>query len=363
MGNLSPKTQTILKSLASIALVVLIIIFFFTKGLGYVAPFLVALLITFIIEKPVQFLSKRLRLGRGLAVAVALLLFVTLFGGLVVFVFYKLISELWRLAQEISRLDIQPAINFLQNLLERGQTWYFNLPEGLAKTIEQTINSNIKNVTQMFANVSSRLTEVVTYMIGFIVSLPQVLIFIVISLAATYFMSRDKNKISAFIYKQIPSSWGSRLRFIKEDMILALVGFLKAQVILMTITFLELLIGYLILGVKYAFFFALFTAIVDILPVLGTGTILIPTAIFYFISGNLVKGFGFLILYLTITAIRQSIEPKIVGKSLGLHPLVTLMSMYIGLKLFGVIGIFLGPFVMIIINTLQKIKILPSWKT
>ena len=200
-------------------------------------------------------------------------------------------------------------------------------------------------------------------MIGIVVSLPQVLIFIVISLAASYFMSRDRSKISGFIYKQIPSSWGSRLRFVKEDMILALLGFLKAQLILMTITFFELLIGYLILDVKYAFFFALFTAIVDILPVLGTGTILIPAGIFYLISGNIAKGLGFLILYLVITAIRQSIEPRIVGKSLGLHPLVTLMSMYIGLRLFGVMGIFLGPIVVIVINTLQKIKILPSWKT
>ena len=363
MGNLSPKTQTLLKTLASIGLVVLLIAFFFTKVIGYVAPFLVALLITFIIEKPVQLLSKKLKLPRGLAVAIVLLLFVTLFGGAIIFVFYKLISELWRLVQEISRLDIQPVIDFLRNILERGQSWYFNLPEGLANTIEQTINSNIRNITQIFSNISSKLMAAATYMAEFVVSLPQVLIFIVISLAATYFMSRDRNKIAEFVYKQIPPSWASRLRFIKDDMILALVGFLKAQIVLMSITFFELLIGYLILDVKYAFFFALLTAVVDILPVLGTGTILIPAAIFYFISGNLAKGFGFLILYLTITAIRQAIEPRIVGKSLGLHPLVTLMSMYIGLRLFGVIGIFLGPIVVIIINTLQKVKILPSWKT
>lgn len=363
MGKLSPKMQMALKTSAWIALVLLITILFFTRIIGYVAPFLVALVITFMIEKPVQLLEKKLRFPRGLAVGVSILVFVTLFGGTIIFVFYKSINELWRLAHEISRMDLKPFVAFLQDLLERGQTWYFSLPEGLANTIKQTVDSSIKNISQMFTEFSSKLTSAVTYMVGVVVSLPQVLIFIIVSLAATFFMSRDRNRISAFIYKQIPSSWRGKLRFVKDDMILALIGFIKAQAILMTITFFELLIGYLILGVRYAFFFALVTAIIDILPVLGTGTVLIPTAIFYLITGNLPRALGFIVLYLVITAIRQSIEPKIVGDSLGLHPLVTLMSMYIGLQLFGVIGLFLGPIAMIVLKTLQKAKILPSWKT
>jgi len=363
MGKLSPKMQMVLKTSAWIALVLFVTILFFTRIIGYVAPFLVALIITFMIEKPVQLLEKNLRFPRGLAVGISILVFVTLVGGTVIFVFYKSINELWRFAQEISRMDVQPIVGFFQNLLERGQTWYFSLPEGLANTIRQTVDSGIKNMTQMFSELSYKLTTAVTYMVGVVVSLPQVIIFIIISLAATFFMSRDRYKISTFIFKQIPVSWRDKLRFIKDDMILALIGFIKAQLILMTITFFELLIGYLILGVRYAFFFALITAIIDILPVLGTGTVLIPTSIFYLITGNLPRALGFIVLYLVITAIRQSIEPKIVGDSLGLHPLVTLMSMYIGLQLFGVVGLFLGPIAMIILKTLQRAKILPSWKT
>ena len=101
---------------------------------------------------------------------------------------------------------------------------------------------------------------------------------------------------------------------------LALVGFIKAQMILMLITFLELFIGFNIIGVKYAFFFALITAIVDILPVLGTGTVLIPTAIINFFMGNVAQGLGFLILYIVIFIIRQILEPKVVGQSWGCIP-------------------------------------------
>jgi len=258
MGKLSPKTQMIIKSLVWIVLVVLFVILFFTKVIGYIAPFLVAILITFIIEKPVELLQKKLRFPRGIAVAIALLVFVMLFGGIIIFVFYKIINELWRLAQEISRMDVKPVIDFFKDLLDRGQTFYFSLPEGLASTIRQTVDSYTANISGILTDISSKLTNVATYMISVIVSLPQAIIFIVISLAATYFMSRDKNKISEFIYKQFPSTWSSRFHYIKQDMILALVGFIKAQIILMSITFLELLIGYLILDVQYAFFFAFF---------------------------------------------------------------------------------------------------------
>ncbi|NLN41945.1 MAG: AI-2E family transporter [Clostridiales bacterium] len=146
-------------------------------------------------------------------------------------------------------------------------------------------------------------------------------------------------------------------------MIVAFVGFIKAQIFLMAITFLELLIGYQILGVEYAFFFALLTAIIDILPVLGTGTVLIPTAIVHFIMGNIPRALGFLCLYFIIFVIRQILEPRVVGQSLGLHPLVTLMSMYIGLRLIGVPGMFLGPIIVILVKAFYKAGFLPSWKT
>ncbi len=121
--------------------------------------------------------------------------------------------------------------------------------------------------------------------------------------------------------------------------------------------------GYIILDIKYAFFLAIITAIADILPILGPGTILIPGSVILLISGNHFQAAGFLGLYLIVTILRQFLEPRIVGGNIGLHPLVTLIFMYLGFRLFGFAGLILGPIFAIMLKSLQKAEILPSWKT
>jgi sporulation integral membrane protein YtvI len=160
----------------------------------------------------------------------------------------------------------------------------------------------------------------------------------------------------------MPEGWRNKIRTMKEDLFAALVGFIKAQSILISVTFIELLIGYSLIGVKYVFSLALITAVVDALPVLGTGTILIPAAAINLIMGNVPKALAFIALYIVILIVRQFLEPKVVAQSLGLHPLVTLISIYVGLQLFGIIGLFLGPIIVVIIKALQKARILPQWK-
>ena len=115
-------------------------------------------------------------------------------------------------------------------------------------------------------------------------------------------------------------------------------------------TFLEAFVGLSILGVNYAFILAVVIAIVDVLPILGTGTVLVPWAIFAFISSDIRLGIGLLVLYGVTLIVRQLVEPKIVGSTLGIHPLLTLASVYIGLELLGFIGIFVGPMVALFIK-------------
>ena len=254
---------------------------------------MLAFIIMVSIERSVGFLQKRLKLSRSIAVAIALLFFVGLVGGILVFTFYKLMNELWRLALELSRMDFNPIIDYFESLLEKGQELFFSLPDSLIDTIEQSIESYIPSLSKVASEISSWLMGIVTGMIEFVKFLPEVLVFLIVMMVSAYFMSRDRQKISEYLTKRIPSKWFQRIRSLRDDMMGAFVGFLKAQILLMGITFLELLIGYQILGVKYAFFFALFTAIVDILPVLGTGTVLIPTAILHFAMGNTPRALGF----------------------------------------------------------------------
>lgn len=331
----------------------MLVLLLLIKVIPYVAPFVVALFITFIIERPVSFLTTKLKLPRGAAVGIVLLFFTLVTGGIVILIFSELVNEIWRLTREIP--SAQVVKGYIDILLGRVQNLYLSLPAELERTIRDSLGSVV-------GSISAFLQSLLNYLLDMVKLLPQLFLFIVISLVASFFMSRDREKISRFVYKQMPEGWRNKIRTMKEDLFAALVGFIKAQSILISVTFIELLIGYSLIGVKYVFSLALITAVVDALPVLGTGTILIPAAAINLIMGNVPKALAFIALYIVILIVRQFLEPKVVAQSLGLHPLVTLISIYVGLQLFGIIGLFLGPIIVVIIKALQKARILPQWK-
>ncbi|MFO7294764.1 MAG: sporulation integral membrane protein YtvI [Clostridia bacterium] len=353
MISVSPRYRKYLKTTTRVVLVLLLVLFVPLKVLPYMAPFVVALFIAFIIERPVRFLTDKFRLPRGAAVGIVLFFFTLVTGGILILIFSELVNEIWRLTREIP--SAQVVKGYIDMLLGRVQNLYLSLPAEFESTIRDSLGSVV-------GSISASLHSLLNYLLNMAKFLPQAFLFIVISLVASFFMSRDREKISRFVYKQMPEGWRNKIRTVKDDLFTALVGFIKAQAILISVTFIELLIGYSLIGVKYVFSSALITAVVDALPLLGTGTILIPAAAVNLIMGNVARGFAFIALYIVILIVRQFLEPKVVGQSLGLHPLVTLISIYVGLRLFGIIGLFLGPLVVAIIKALQKAKILPQWK-
>ncbi len=149
---------------------------------------------------------------------------------------------------------------------------------------------------------------------------------------------------------------------IKSDLTGALGGYVRAQLILMSITFCELFIGLSVLNVKYSFILAIIIAIVDAIPVFGTGTVLLPWALISLLSGSYKMALGLLIIYAICLTVRQLLEPKIISSQIGLHPLFTLFAMYVGFRLIGLIGMILGPVAAIIIKNLldRRNKISPS---
>jgi sporulation integral membrane protein YtvI len=193
-------------------------------------------------------------------------------------------------------------------------------------------------------------------------TLPSKLVFLIITLISTFFITKDKYVIKEFIFRQLPETWGAKITTLKTDLFSALIGFLKAQLIILTITFVESFIGLSLIGVDYAFTLAIIIALVDILPVLGTGGIYVPWGIVNLALGNYGMAISLLVLYGVITVVRYMIEPKIVGKQLGIHPLATLISMFAGLKLIGVAGLILGPTTIVALKACQHAGILPKFK-
>ncbi len=353
MIQLSPKHKKYIKTTLWVLLIFSLVLLILIKVVPYIAPFVIALLITFMIERPVQFVIKKAKLPRGIAVAIVLFVFVLIIGGGLTLIFSNIVNEIWRLTREFP--SAQVIKQYIELIFEQGQDLYLNLPPDIEQSIRDALGSFI-------GNIGSYLQGMLNYLMGIARLLPQIFLFIIISLVASFFMSRDRDKVSGFIYKQLPEEWKIKIRSIKEDLLAALLGFIKAQFVLTSVTFIELLIGYSIIGVKYAFSFAIITAFVDMLPILGTGTILLPAGAVYLILGNVPRAIGFVVLYIVILIVRQFLEPKVMGQNLGLHPLVTLISIYVGMQIFGIPGLFLGPIIVAIVRALQKATILPQWK-
>ena len=158
-----------------------------------------------------------------------------------------------------------------------------------------------------------------------------------------FYFSVEYDVVCGALMRLVPARYAPRLPQWKKRAVGAFKRYLRAYFLLLLLTFFELLVGLAILGSDYVFLLAFLTALLDILPVLGVGTVLLPYALFSFVMGNRFLGLGLLILYGVITLVRQIVEPHLVGKSLGLHPILMLMSFYVGLRLFGVGGILIGP--------------------
>jgi len=192
-------------------------------------------------------------------------------------------------------------------------------------------------------NLSSLLARISSFLIGFAKNIPSLLISIFASIFTAFFLLKDNSFLKNFFIDFFGEKALLRFADIKNSFLDIAFSYLKAQFIIGSIIFTVLFAGFFYLGIKYSLLLAFFTAIIDAVPILGTGVVLIPMSVFNFITGNTSLGWGLLILYGIALLTRQLCEPKIIGQKLGIHPLLTLFALYSGMKLFGIIGLILGP--------------------
>ena len=185
--------------------------------------------------------------------------------------------------------------------------------------------------------------------------LPSIIISVITFILSLYFMVSDSELVADFLKKYIPKPLQIRASQLKTEVKRYMGGYLKAQLIMMNISFVILLIGLLILRVDYALIIAIAIAIFDALPLFGSGAILLPWSAIEFLSGETARGVGFLIIYLSVLLMRQLVEPKVVGKSIGMHPLLTLIAMYTGYRVFSIGGLILGPLTLMLIISFYKV--------
>ncbi|HEX3011498.1 MAG TPA: sporulation integral membrane protein YtvI [Syntrophomonadaceae bacterium] len=305
-------------------------------------PVILAVIIALLIEPVVNFFEKRFRMGRGLAALVSLLVVV---GGF----FYILFLILSVIIKEMTGMYLAAAshsdqiINQVMSSVTNLKLFYLNL--SIPSQIEPSIQNSLQKAIAWLQGLMDHSINSLAQGIAF---LPDLFIFLVIATVATYFIIRDRAQLRQFTLDILPGTMRSKTREIIGQLFKALVGFLKAYSILISITTAITMISLGILGVKYVLTLGIIIGLMDILPILGPGTVFVPWIMWEFISGSTRMGLSLLFVYIIISAVRQFLEPQIVGENIGLHPLATLVSLYAGLQLGGIVGMVLGPILVVI---------------
>lgn len=321
-----------------------------TIVLGALIPFIIALIIAILVEPIVIFLENKLKFSRSFAVIFSLLLVFGIILVLLIMASSRLIIELVQLSDNLSDIS-NHFITLGWQMIREIRTFISSnpLPVGVQESVEE-------NITHLFGTLKDFLGKSTELLVKFLATLPLVFTIAIVTFVATYFISKDKELIVNFVINLLPVKWVLPLNNLFLTMSSALVGFFRAQTILITLTGIQTMIGLHILGVDYAFTIGLVVAILDLIPILGPGTLFIPWVMWNFILGKYKFAVALLILYAFLTIIRQMIEPKIIAKNIGLHPLATLMSVFIGLRIMGVMGIIIGPIFLIIIKSILQTK-------
>ena len=219
---------------------------------------------------------------------------------------------------------------------------------------EAVYNLVIDMITDGAKSLSIRLTR---YIAGIITALPDIIVTLIVLALSLFYFAKDYDKIGNAIIKKLPKRVGNIVLIFKNDVLHVVTKYLKSYLILLIITFVELISGFLILGIKNSFILAFIIAIVDMLPILGAGTVLVPWSIIMLAFGNYKMAIGLFILAGITYFSRQFLEPKILSDQMNIHPLITLFAMYAGLKLAGFFGLIIAPIVAFIIKiTLDRIN-------
>lgn len=337
-----------------ILIITLVSIFLLFKLALFYVPFLIGFIISLLIEPIIKMISRGTKLTRRTSAIIVLLCIFTILITLIVWGSVSLISESAELLQSLN-IYIEKIYNQIQKYINSIEFDRLEIPRQVISIIETSTNNFLDFVTKWVSGFLTSILQGIT-------SLPVIGIYIVITILSTYFICADRLFILDQFEHHFPKLWVRKFGIHLKKLISTLGSYLKAEATLILISFIEVLIGLCIfkwigLNVEYPLLAALGIGFVDALPILGSGTVMIPWAIISAVNGDLKLGIAIFILYVIILVVHQLLEPKIVSNNLGIHPIFTLIAMYTGFKISGIIGLFIGPIVLIILQNVFETMI------
>lgn len=333
------------------AIILGIVILLARYALGVVMPFLIALLVSLLLKPAVSFFHEKWKLPRGLTGILFVVVFYAVLGLLLIVLGVQLFAAAKSFFLTLPSLYTNSIVPWMKRIFTSLQDFASRLDPQAAAAYNAVSSNLTSSLGDTIVNLSKR---VVSWVTGFTLKAPGFLLKLLITVIATVFLTVDFPKIKAFVMRQFSPHWRNLLHDARVHLGRTLWSYTRSYALILLITFGEIALGLTIIGIDHAVGIAVAIAIFDILPVVGSGLVLLPWTIFTLISGNIVQGIGLAVLYVVVIIVRQIMEPKIVGDRVGLHPLVTLLSMVLGTYLFGGIGLLGLPITVALIHALNK---------
>lgn len=324
-----------------------LVIFLGPRLLHFFMPFVIGWILALLANPLVRFLERRVKLvrrhGSMLIIIAALAIVIGLFYGAGLLVYREMGSFLAD-APEI----YQSVIAEIENALQNGR----KLAEYFPQNLQPPLLAFSDNLDGLFGKLVSRAAEPTVQIAGHVAkSIPNLLVNMVIIILSSYLFLADRESIMRWLKEHLPAFVFRYIEYMKRDAKGLIGGYFLAQFRIMCVVALILAAGFLVLGVRYGVLLAFLTAILDFLPIFGTGTVLFPWAVVKLFAGEYAYATGLILLYILTQVVRQIIQPKIVGESMGLPPLMTLFLLYLGFKLRGLTGMILAvPVGLVFIN-------------
>lgn len=349
MDNTRPYWQVVVSLMFSILATVAFVYFGF-RAIVFLMPFVIGWIISAIASPMVNWLEKRFNIVKKLGSALIVILVIGLIVTGIYFAVSRIVIEVGNLVKNIPEMYAQ-----LESGLRQIGGTLSGLFEKLPMGIQNGWNSFMANLDESMTGIIAKISDPAMAAAGnFAKRLPFYLISVIVAILSAYFFTIQREDVLKWMKKIAPESVEKRMTLVMDNLRYALGGYFKAQFKIMGVVFLILVVGFAVLGIRYFVLVAFLISFLDFLPFFGTGTAMIPWGIYKFLMGDYKTAIILVVLYAITQIIRQLLQPKLVGDSVGMNPLVTLLLLYVGYRLGSVFGMILSvPIGMVLINMLQ----------
>lgn len=345
------KRKRFIINAAYCSLVVAIVVVIFRYAIFWVMPFVIGFSVAFLLKPVINKLSKLTHINRKPIAALVLLLFYATVGLLVFLFGLQVFFSVQRFIYQIPDIYTQKMEPALVSSYKSLEMWAAHWDPKIMNAISEVAKDLLAQLGALVSSVSTKMLAMIS---GIAVWVPGMFVSLIFTIISSFFIAMDYYKITNFIVRQFNPQHQSLILDIKNYVVGSIFKFITSYALIMSITFAELSIGLTILRIDHAILVAFLISMLDVLPVLGTGGVVIPWILIELVQKNYSLALGLLFLYLFITIMRNVLEPKIVGKRVGLHPVLMLISMFVGVKLFGPLGLIILPFMLIVIKNLNE---------